>query len=76
MPDANTPDVMYASIGDRDDILDQSQQETIEVLKQALADAADFLEKYSNMTDIEQRRIKEEKDHMIALMKRHVRFTE
>ena len=71
MSDTTKPVVMFASIGDRDDILDQSQQETIEVFRKALADAADFFEKYSNMTDIEQRRIAEEKDQMIAVMKRH-----
>lgn len=76
MPDTKKPVVMFASIGDRDDILDNSSLAAIDILRDVLADAADFFEQYAQMTKSEQADIQAEKDRVIARMKHHVQFTE
>ena len=76
MPDTNKPVVMFASIGDRDDILDNSSLAAIDLLRDVLADAADFFDRYAHLTKSEQADMQAEKDRVIARMRHHVRFTE
>ena len=76
MPDTNKPVVMFGSISDRDDILDNSSLAAIDILRDVLADAADFFDRYAQMTKSEQTDMQAEKDRVITRMKHHVQFTE
>jgi transcriptional regulator with GAF, ATPase, and Fis domain len=75
MPDINKPVAMFASTGDREDILDEAQNEALEALRKILIEATSFFDNYSSLNEAEQLNSKEEKDRMIALMKRHIRYT-